>query len=216
MKFKEMTDRLVNATHITKKKIINNFNKLLMRYEQGHEALIESRISKTNSILVQFNQVGEKNKILWISQIHVWIFLNSTARRRVRQLQTRCQYFATSSNVSPLCFLLLFSYTSLVPPPNTLARSKIIPSYVILRLWYSRCSRIWSLMNLYYRRFFSTILRSKTLFLRLSYVFNQPHSLTRPLIFVKYLHSLSPRECRCEGTNAFVIRPQFFFISYYV
>ena len=35
-----------------------------MRYEQGHEALIESRISKTNSILVQFNQVGEKNKIL--------------------------------------------------------------------------------------------------------------------------------------------------------
>ena len=33
-----------------------------MRYGHGPEALIESRISKTNSILVQFNKVAEKKK----------------------------------------------------------------------------------------------------------------------------------------------------------
>ena len=54
-----MTDRLVNATHTTKKKLLITL-KLLMRYGHGPEALIESRISKTNSILVQFNKVAEK------------------------------------------------------------------------------------------------------------------------------------------------------------
>ena len=59
MKFEEMTDKLVEATHTRKKKktnIVNNLeNKLQTLYGYWQVARTDSRISGTSLILVQFS-----------------------------------------------------------------------------------------------------------------------------------------------------------------
>ena len=71
-----------------------------MRYGHGHEALIESRISKTNSILVQLNQIPEK-KLNSLSFSDPRLNISEFYRQTLVTARRGANISQHSSNVSP-------------------------------------------------------------------------------------------------------------------